>query len=166
MQARVGALACVLAGVMCACAPPELPETATIADDSTLVPPQSDDPMLQAPAGGYVDWVNDLKSGVDQVMTQAREDRTAAQHAVQRLYESRQRYLVQYFGEGGRAVASEQMAGAVQQVSTYLQELMRQLSTDEVPLEQVEETVTAAKTSLDSVLTAGQAAGLAPSAPR
>lgn len=165
MQARVGALACALVALTWACAQPELPETERV-EEETLVPPQSDDPMMQAPAGGYADWVNDLKTGLDQVMTEARDDRTAAQHAVQRLYESRQQYLVQYFGEGGRSYASDEMAEAVRQVSTYLQELMRQLSTDEVPLEQVEESVTAAKTSLDNVVTAAEAAGVAPTAPR
>ena len=147
------------------CAEPPPPEPAEMADEGP-VPPAPNDPMMQAPSGGYVQWVADLREGLGNLMAQAQEDRTVAQHAVQRLYETRQQYLVQYFGENGSARASDDMAEAVRQVSIYMQELMRQLSTDEVALEQVQESVTAAQAALTSVESEGQAAGLAPTAPR
>jgi len=165
MRGRLWAFALALASAG-GCGP--VPEDATeiVAGDTVPEPPAPDDPLMQAPAGGYADWVADLRAGLDQVVAQAELDRSVAQHGVQRLYESRQQYLVAYFGAAGSAKASEGMAEAVGLVSSYLQELMRQLSTDDVALEQVQESVTGAKAALDRVEAEARTAGLPATAPR
>ena len=152
--------------VLMGCAEEPQPEPAQADPADSVVTPTSDDPMLQAPSGGWVDWVADLRAGLTSVKQQAADDRGAALEAVQQLLHTRQDYLVQYFGSGGSAHAGDTLEQAINAVTMHMQELMRQLATDASTLPQIEEATTAAIRALDEVETAGQAAGLPPTAPR
>src|SRR5687768_3076650 len=98
-------LVTVVVTTISACEPqPELPKAQVTPEDS-VVAPAADDPILQAPSGGWLDWIADMRAGLANVNTQAAEDRNAALENVQQLIQSRHAYLVQYFGPGGSAHA-------------------------------------------------------------
>lgn len=128
--------------------------------------PAPDELLITAPAGGHADWVRDIRIGLDTVPAEAAVDRGEALHMVQELYSRRFEPLRRFYGPGGAADAGPQLAQAVQGVGSQMQELMRRLAGNEPDGTLIEEAVRAAQEALDEVLSAAQAAGLPPSAPR
>jgi hypothetical protein len=153
------------AGIAACSEEPPAEQTKASMEDSVFTP-AADDPILQAPPGGWLDWVTDIRTGLGSVKERAAADRGAALEIVQQLLQTRNEYLVQYFGAGGSAHAGDALEQAISRVTMHLQELTRQLATDASTLPQIEEATTAALGALDEVETAARAAGLPPTAPR
>lgn len=155
----------LLAGAAACTEPPgDVPAERTAEDQ--VIAPAADDPILQAPPGGWLDWVAGIREGLNSVNATAAENRGAALEIVQQLQQSHHAFLEQYFGPGGSAHAGDSLEQAVARVTMQLQELSRQLATDASSLPQIDEANRAALEALDGVETAGHAAGLAPTAPR
>lgn len=122
--------------------------------------------LIAAPAGGHADWVRDIRVGLDTVPAEAAVDRGEALHMVQELYSRRYEPLRRFYGPGGAADAGPQLAQAVASVGSQMQELIRRLAGSDSDVTLIEQAVRAAQAALDDVLSAAQAAGLPPSAPR
>lgn len=143
----------------------EAARAATEPETDTTSGPDLDALLVTAPAGGYADWLADIRTGLDTIPGEAREDRGSAQHTVQELYARRFEPLRLFYGPGGAATAGPRLEQAVENVGLELQQLMRHLAgdTDDAA---IAESVTASQTALDRVGDAARAAGLAPTAPR
>lgn len=128
--------------------------------------PAPDELLITAPAGGHADWIRDIRTGLDTVPAEAALDRGEALHMVQELYSRRFEPLRRFYGAGGVAHAGPQLAEAVDRVGSQMQELMRRLAGNEADGTLIEQAVRAAQDALDDVLSAAQAAGLSPTAPR
>jgi hypothetical protein len=118
------------------------------------------------PAGGYQDWVADLRSGLDRTVRVAGTDREAALHEVRELYASRHEYLQLYFGDGGVLHAGDGLAQAVERSAAEFRSLMRQLASMGGDGAAVGAAVEAARGSLDAIEAEAVAAGLPAAAPR
>jgi hypothetical protein len=170
------AAAAVLAGtlVVVACAdevprqdPPEFVEAPP--RDGYLgeaVAGQDDVAAPGTPAGGYLDWIAELQSGLDRVAAVAVTDRETALREVQELYASRHEYLQIYFGDGGAMYVSGELAQAVERSADEFRSLIRQLASMADDGVAVEDAVAAAARSLDAVAATAHAAGLPADAPR
>lgn len=122
--------------------------------------------IMSTPSGGHAAWVDDIRTGLDTVVAAASVDRGEALYTVQELYTRRFDPLRQFYGAGGVASPSPQLAQAVESAGAQLQELMRNLAGDAADGTVIEGNVRMAKESLDHVEAAARAANLAPSAPR
>lgn len=125
-----------------------------------------DELLVTAPPGGHADWIRDIQTGLDTVPAEAAIDRGEALYAVQELYSRRYEPLRQFYGANGAAHAGPQLAQAVGDAGTRLQELMRLLAGDEADAAMIEEAVRVSQDALDGVESAAQSAGLSPTAPR
>jgi hypothetical protein len=173
MRAAAAVLAGTLAMVACADevprqSPPEFVE-APPRDGyvGEAVAGQDDDVAAPGtPAGGYLDWIAELRSGLDRVAAVAVTDRETALREVQELYASRHEYLQLYFGDGGAMYVSDELAQAVERSADEFRSLIRQLASMADDGAAVEEAVAAAARSLDAVAATAHAAGLPADAPR
>lgn len=161
----------LLACVACADEMPRDVQEATAPADTTAVraSPVEDDLAPgpgDLPPGGYVAWIEDMRQELPRVLEEAGEDRGEALDVLRQLYLTRQQPLNDHFGEGGRSMASSEMAQAVDRADEHFQEMMRQLVGTDVPQERLQEAATSLQQALDEVEAAGTAAGLAPTAPR
>src|SRR5690606_31576885 len=96
----------------------------------------------------------------------AEVDRGEAQHAVQELYTRRFDVLRQFYGSGGAIDAGAAVAQAVDETDARLQQLIRQLATDESNGAAIGEAVRSAQAAVENIENATRAAGLPPTAPR
>lgn len=122
--------------------------------------------LVTAPAGGYADWIRDIRTGLDTVPSEAAVDRGEALHSVQELYSRRFEPLRLFYGAGGAADGSSQLAEAVEHAGAQLQELMRHLAGDAADGALIEDAVRASQEALAAIEAAANAAGLPPTAPR
>jgi hypothetical protein len=132
-------------------------EAAAGADDATAP---------GTPAGGYLDWIADLRAGLHRVAAVAVADRETALREVQELYASRHEYLQIYFGDGGAMYVNDELAQAVERSADAFRSLIRQLASMAEDDAAVEDAVAGAARSLDEVESAAHAAGLPADAPR
>jgi hypothetical protein len=163
--------------VVAACAD-EMPEDVTqqmeAARDSTEVasadtaPAQPDlEGLLRAaPSGTHVDWIRDIRVGLDSVPAEAALDRGDALHSVQELYTRRFDALRIFYGAGGAIDAGAAVTQAVDDASTHLQELMRLLATDASDADAIEQSVRSSQEALDRVGVATREAGVPRDSPR
>jgi hypothetical protein len=172
MRAAAAVLAGTLAMVACADevprqSPPEFVEApprdgylgeAVVGQDDVTAP--------GTPAGGYLDWIAELRSGLERVADVAVTDRETALREVQELYASRHEYLQLYFGDGGAMYVSDELAQAVERSADEFRSLIRQLASMADDGAAVEDAVAAAARSLDAVAATAHAAGLPADAPR
>lgn len=82
------------------------------------------------PEGGVLEWVRDIRTGLDSVAALAGSDPAAAQGAVLNLYVMRQEYLEGYYGPGGRLEATPELAEAIETNEARFHALMSELSTE------------------------------------
>jgi hypothetical protein len=132
----------------------------------SLAAPSPDELLVTAPAGGHADWIDDIRTGLDTVATQAAVDRGEALYGVQELYSRRFEPLRQFYGTNGAANAGAHLAQAVEGAGTRMQELMRHLAGNEADSAAIEAAVRATQDALDQVENVAASAGLPPSAPR
>jgi hypothetical protein len=135
-------------------------------EDTTTGQARLEQLLESGPAGGYIDWVAEIRAGLDSVPADAAVDRGAALHSVQELYTRRFSYLVEFYGVGGAAHAGDALARAVDAAGARLQELMRSLADDQASREHIRAGVAAAQDALSEIETQARAAGLPPAAPR
>ena len=170
-------LAVMLVVVACA---DEMPEDVTqrmeAARDSTEAEsantaPAQPEPDLEgllraAPSGSHVDWIRDIRVGLDSVPAEAALDRGDALHSVQELYSRRFEALRIFYGAGGAIDAGVAVTQAVEDASTHLQELMRLLATDASDAAAIEQSVRSSQDALDRVGVATREAGVPRDSPR
>jgi hypothetical protein len=136
------------------------------ADDTTANTAPLEQLLESAPAGGYMDWIAEIRTGLDSVPADAAVDRGDAQHAVQELYTRRFAYLVEFYGPGGATHAGDALASTIDAAGARLQELMRSLADDRAAAEHITASVRAAQDALTAIEAQARAAGLPPEAPR
>ena len=163
--------------VVAACAD-EIPEDVTqqmeAARDSTEVAsadtataqPDLEGLLRAAPSGTHVDWIRDIRVGLDSVPAEAALDRGDALHSVQELYSRRFEALRTFYGAGGVIAAGVAVTQAVEEASTHLQELMRLLATDASDAAVIEQSVRSSQDALDRVAIATREAGVPRDSPR
>jgi hypothetical protein len=168
-------LAVMLVGVACA---DEMPEDVTqrmeAARDSTeaesadTAAAQADlEGLLRAaPSGSHVDWIRDIRVGLDSVPAEAALDRGDALYRVQELYTRRFEALRIFYGAGGAIDAGVAVTQAVEDASTHLQDLMRLLATDASDAATIEQSVRSSQDALDRVGVATREAGVPRESPR
>ena len=139
---------------------------ASHADSGAEAGPSVNELMVSAPPGGHVDWIRDIRAGLDSVPAEAALDRGEALYTVQELYSRRYVPLRQFYGPDGAAPGAPRLASAVEGAGTRLQELMGLLAGNQSDAGAVEQAVRAVQDALDQAQAAAQAAGLHPSAPR
>lgn len=162
--------------VVAACAD-EIPEDVTqqmeaarvsteVSADTTPAAPDLDELLSAAPSGGHVDWIRDVRSGLDSVPAEAALDRGDALHSVQELYTRRFEALRVFYGAGGAIDAGPEVTRAVAEAGSHLQELMRLLATDASEAAAIEQSARASQDALERVGAAARAAGVPPDSPR
>lgn len=162
--------------VVAACAD-EIPEDVTqemeaarvsteVEADTVSAQPDLEGLLRAAPSGGHVDWIRDIRVGLDSVSAEAALDRGDALHSVQELYTRRFEALRVFYGAGGAVDAGAEVEQAVEDASTHLQELMRLLATDASDAAAIEQTVRTSQDALDRIGVATRAAGVPLDSPR
>lgn len=163
----------LLACAAVACAdemPRDVQEATATVDSAALVPDTTDDGAVLVPGdlppGGYAAWITDIRLELPAVLEVAAEDRSNALEVLLQLYMTRQQPLSEHFGEGGRTVASVEMAQAVTLADRNFQELIRQVAAEDVTAEALFDAAMEVERALAAAEAAGTAAGLDPAAPR
>ena len=122
------------------------------AADSTVELPASR--LEGTPEGGLAEWVADMKSGLDTVVTTAVRDRSVAQRAVLDVYVNRQEWLERYYGRYGslQPDTTSTLGSAVMEAEARFHDLLTLVSAESVDSAQVAQAVTAVHVELDRVL--------------
>lgn len=118
--------------------PQDDPGTDTAAADSapstagTTAPPAADrgasDMIFNTPEGGLLDWVADIRAGLDSVPALMGSDPSAAQGTVLTLYAMRQEYLEGYYGESARLETTPELSAAIMENEQRFHALMMELA--------------------------------------
>jgi hypothetical protein len=173
MRAAAAILAGTLAVAACADEVPR-PDPPGVEEDSPqdgymeeqVVAGEADAAAPGTPAGGYLDWIAALRTGLDRVAGVSVADRETALREVQELYASYHEYLQLYFGDGGAMYVSDELAQAVERSADEFRSLIRRLASMADDDAAAGDAVTGARQSLDEVESAAHAAGLPADAPR
>jgi high-affinity iron transporter len=153
------------------------------ADDSSVeigsVPDSNADPAAEVlpgtPPGGLVDWVTDIREGLQDVPSlvarssaadSAVEGRAAAESVVLDLYLGRQEYIERYYGPGGPRDGGEALDAAVGDAESKFHEVLRLAgATPPAETASVQAAIDRLSEALDRVLDEARAAGVPLDAP-
>lgn len=157
---------CLAALAMLGCGGGQAPGSAAGAEDEARVAGAAPMPIPGTPAGGLVDWVAEIRSGLQALPAQAATEPRAAQDRALELYVGRQEYIEIYYGPAGRLSGGGVLGTTVAEAETRFHELMQLLGQTPAPdSARVATAVDALEGQLERVLAEARAAGvpLAPS---
>ncbi|HET9986766.1 MAG TPA: hypothetical protein VFQ38_24530 [Longimicrobiales bacterium] len=79
------------------------------------------------PAGGLQDWITDVRRGLAAAAERSASDPAGAQRQALELYLTRQEYIEQYYGTGGRLNAGPALGPAVKAAEDRFHEVLQQM---------------------------------------
>lgn len=118
------------------------------------------------PPGSLVEWIQDIRSGLEGLAGRLQEDPQGASQSVTELYLSRQEYIERYYGAGGSRAGSQALGRVVVEAESRFHDLMRIAGRNPPPdSQEVAEAVSSLVERLREVLDEAVAAGVPLEAP-